>query len=174
MISNNLFYYSLPSLPPQVKEQNPSFPPWGKQERGFKKRKFLEELFCLKIYLKFRQSFTLTIVIISLLMSSCHSGYKNQGEKPLFTLLDKKHTHIDFENKLEYTEEFNTYTYRNFYNGAGMWVSATLTMMVCRIYIFAEIRSEINFISIKAILFLRISQKRQACLAPVHGQQVSA
>ena len=38
----------------------------------------------------------------------------------MFSLLDKKHTHIDFENKLEYTEEYNTYTYRNFYNGAGV------------------------------------------------------
>ena len=41
-------------------------------------------------------------------------------QPPLFTLLDAKHTHIDFINKVEYTEEFNTYTYRNFYNGAGV------------------------------------------------------
>ncbi|TAL74500.1 MAG: hypothetical protein EPN88_03760 [Bacteroidetes bacterium] len=39
---------------------------------------------------------------------------------PLFSLLDKKQTHIDFINHLEYTEEYNTYTYRNFYNGAGV------------------------------------------------------
>lgn len=31
-----------------------------------------------------------------------------------------KHTRINFVNRLEYTEEFNTYTYRNFYNGAGV------------------------------------------------------
>jgi hypothetical protein len=29
-------------------------------------------------------------------------------------------TGITFENKLPYTEEFNTYTYRNFYNGGGV------------------------------------------------------
>ncbi len=34
-------------------------------------------------------------------------------------MLSDKHTRIDFINQLEYTEEFNTYTYRNFYNGAG-------------------------------------------------------
>ena len=41
-------------------------------------------------------------------------------EPPLFTLLDAKQTRIDFINKVEYTEEYNTYTYRNFYNGAGV------------------------------------------------------
>ncbi len=34
--------------------------------------------------------------------------------------MGNKHTRIDFVNRLEYTEEFNTYTYRNFYNGAGV------------------------------------------------------
>ncbi len=42
------------------------------------------------------------------------------SEPPLFTLLDAKQTNIDFINRVEYTEEFNTYTYRNFYNGAGV------------------------------------------------------
>ncbi|WPP51671.1 VCBS repeat-containing protein [Catalinimonas niigatensis] len=37
-----------------------------------------------------------------------------------FTLLSPAHTRIDFRNDLEYTEAFNTYTYRNFYNGAGV------------------------------------------------------
>ncbi len=41
-------------------------------------------------------------------------------DKPLFTMMGNKHTGIDFVNRLEYTEEFNTYTYRNFYNGAGV------------------------------------------------------
>jgi hypothetical protein len=53
-------------------------------------------------------------------MWSCKTAHNEQSQKPLFSLLDKKQTHIDFENKLEYTEEFNTYTYRNFYNGAGV------------------------------------------------------
>ena len=37
----------------------------------------------------------------------------------LFDLMDKS-TGISFENTLSYTEEFNPYTYRNFYNGAGV------------------------------------------------------
>jgi len=42
------------------------------------------------------------------------------SESPLFSMLDRKHTNIDFINNVEYTEEYNTYTYRNFYNGAGV------------------------------------------------------
>jgi hypothetical protein len=59
----------------------------------------------------------LSIIILS---SSCNSGKSKLSETPLFSLLDSKQTHIDFINKVEYSEEFNTYTYRNFYNGAGV------------------------------------------------------
>jgi enediyne biosynthesis protein E4 len=38
----------------------------------------------------------------------------------LFTLLDSSQTGINFANNLPYTEELNTYTYRNFYNGGGV------------------------------------------------------
>ena len=36
--------------------------------------------------------------------------------------MDPETTGIYFENNLPYTEEFNTYTYRNFYNGGGVGV----------------------------------------------------
>lgn len=38
----------------------------------------------------------------------------------LFSLLPSTYTNIEFRNDLTYTEEFNTYTYRNFYNGGGV------------------------------------------------------
>ncbi len=38
----------------------------------------------------------------------------------LFTSLPTAHTGIEFSNQLEYDEEFNVYTYRNFYNGGGV------------------------------------------------------
>ena len=43
-----------------------------------------------------------------------------QGKR--FTLLQPDQTNIHFSNNLAYTEEFNTYTYRNFYNGAGIGI----------------------------------------------------
>lgn len=38
----------------------------------------------------------------------------------LFTLTDAKDTGLYFSNDVAYTEAFNTYTYRNFYNGGGV------------------------------------------------------
>jgi len=40
----------------------------------------------------------------------------------LFTRLDNKKIGIGFENNVTYTERFNVYTYRNFYNGGGVGI----------------------------------------------------
>ncbi len=71
-------------------------------------------------YLKFNYCYASISAIIVTLVWSCNSGRRDHSEGSLFTLLDSKHTHIEFVNKVEYTEEFNTYTFRNFYNGAGV------------------------------------------------------
>jgi enediyne biosynthesis protein E4 len=38
----------------------------------------------------------------------------------LFTPLEREQTGINFSNELTYTEEFNPYTFRNFFNGGGV------------------------------------------------------
>lgn len=38
----------------------------------------------------------------------------------LFSSLSPDYTGIEFVNQLDYTEEYNTYTFRNFYNGGGV------------------------------------------------------
>ena len=48
------------------------------------------------------------------------SGCQEAEEATLFTLLNEEETGIKFLNDLPYTEAFNTYTYRNFYNGGGV------------------------------------------------------
>ncbi len=70
--------------------------------------------------LSFRGLFAWMLVLMFSLVWSCKTNHFNQGQKPLFSLLDKNQTHIDFSNQLNYTENYNTYTYRNFYNGAGV------------------------------------------------------
>jgi len=57
-----------------------------------------------------------SIFIVALFLISCQSGNKKE---PLFELKDSS-TGITFENNLTYTEEFNPYTYRNFFNGGGV------------------------------------------------------
>jgi enediyne biosynthesis protein E4 len=55
------------------------------------------------------------LIFLLLFIVSC-----SNDKATLFTLTDPDQTGIHFSNDLEYTEEFNTYTYRNFYNGGGV------------------------------------------------------
>lgn len=60
------------------------------------------------------------IVFLSLIaILSCTFNTTNKKNE-LFTLLDKQATGINFENNVPYTEDYNTYTYKNFYNGGGV------------------------------------------------------
>ena len=44
---------------------------------------------------------------------------KTGGNESMFVALEAKSLGVTFENTLTYTEDFNTYLYRSFYNGAG-------------------------------------------------------
>ncbi len=67
------------------------------------------------------------IFLLPLLFICCTKDFgdaqTNTNETTLFTFLPSSLTNIDFENKLTYTEDFNTYTYRNFYNGGGVAIA---------------------------------------------------
>ena len=66
--------------------------------------------------------FTLKLLIgaVVLLFTNCGDEGKKAQKKTLFNLLTSKETGIDFVNQLDYTEELNTYTFKNFYNGGGV------------------------------------------------------
>ncbi len=51
------------------------------------------------------------------MLASCQ-----KKEQTLFTLLAANQTGIQFVNQVKYSEDFNMYTYRNFYNGGGVGV----------------------------------------------------
>lgn len=59
-----------------------------------------------------------TIFHISLLFIFAYFLSSCKEEQTLFEL--RNDAGLKFENNLSYTEEFNPYTYRNFYNGAGV------------------------------------------------------
>lgn len=58
-------------------------------------------------------------ILLSLLFAGCQNSTDSTA---VFQRLDSEDTGINFRNQLEYSEELNTYTYRNFYNGAGVAV----------------------------------------------------
>ena len=70
--------------------------------------------------IKFLSLTALPVVLLLLTFSCIRPGESGRNG---FTLMDAGTTHIDFENQINYTEEFNTYTYRNFYNGAGVGIA---------------------------------------------------
>ncbi|MFM7328634.1 MAG: VCBS repeat-containing protein, partial [Bacteroidota bacterium] len=59
------------------------------------------------------------ILLASWLSASC--GKQNSTtEDTLFTLLDEDETGVEFTNNLTFDQQFNIYTYRNYYNGGGV------------------------------------------------------
>ena len=54
-------------------------------------------------------------IILCLFIFSC-----SKKEDGLFELMDEKSTGINFENKVENKDDFNIFSYRNFYNGGGV------------------------------------------------------
>jgi enediyne biosynthesis protein E4 len=57
------------------------------------------------------------LLLLVVLVSSCG---KNTPSDALFESLSPNQTGLDFENRVEYTKEFNIFNYRNFYNGGGV------------------------------------------------------
>ena len=60
---------------------------------------------------------SLGFIILVTLIISCSD---NRKKNTLFTQVSD--SGINFSNTLNYTEELNPYTYRNFYNGGGVGI----------------------------------------------------
>ena len=66
-------------------------------------------------------------------------------EETLFTAIPAKQSGVTFNNALSYTEDFNPYTYRNFYNGGGVALGDINNDGLIDIFL-TEISSRINSI----------------------------
>ncbi|WP_144606864.1 VCBS repeat-containing protein [Algoriphagus algorifonticola] len=66
--------------------------------------------------MKFSKSILPLLMII--LLAACKK--EEAQEKQLFKLISAEESGIDFRNDLTYNEKYNPYTFRNFYNGAGV------------------------------------------------------
>ena len=62
----------------------------------------------------------LSLCLLICLLLSCDNEAEKNITPTLFNLKNEQDTHIKFNNELSYTEDFNPYVYRNFYNGAGV------------------------------------------------------
>lgn len=65
--------------------------------------------------------FKVQATVIFFVLSACATKDNKKPLPPaLFKLLSSDQTGIDFTNQLDYTEQLNTYTYKNFYSGGGI------------------------------------------------------
>jgi len=87
------------------------------------------------------------LIAAGLLVFSCQQGDPGAGQSTRFTLLEEKETGIAFVNQVEYTEEYNTYTYRNFYNGAGVGLGDLNNDGLVDIYFCGNIRDNRLYIN---------------------------
>ena len=53
-------------------------------------------------------------------LGGCDGNENKKSPTTLFNELSAEQTGIDFRNQLDYTEQLNTYTYKNFYSGGGV------------------------------------------------------
>ncbi len=63
----------------------------------------------------------LLTVLIILLITSCSPNNKN-NKTPLFQKIPASQSGINFTNNIQNTEDFNIFSYRNFYNGGGVGI----------------------------------------------------
>ena len=78
---------------------------------------FINRILLLRLGKHIRQ--TWFIYIVPGIIAMACTKKSNQSET-LFQQLDSSYTNINFSNNLVYDSAFNIYTYRNFYNGAGV------------------------------------------------------
>jgi enediyne biosynthesis protein E4 len=80
---------------------------------------FFNKYFIEKLY-RFSK-YPVYIFLVFFLLTDCTPGKKKEiTETKLFQFLGPDSTNITFINQLSYNEQFNIFTYRNFYNGGGV------------------------------------------------------
>jgi hypothetical protein len=94
--------------------------------------------------------------------SSCKQT-GNSSENHLFTLLPASVTHADFINHLDYDKQlknkFNIYTYRNFYNGAGVALGDVNKDGLIDIFMTSNMGSNVLYLNKGGFVFEDISHK---------------
>ncbi len=103
----------------------------------------------------------ISIGVISLinLFTGCQEApVEEPADKPLFELLATETTGIDFINQLEYDENFNIYTYRNFYNGGGVAIGDINGDSLPDIYLTANMSTNKLYLNLGNFKFKDITE----------------
>jgi enediyne biosynthesis protein E4 len=95
--------------------------------------------------------------VLFLSIVSCE--VKKNLKVKLFELLPADKTGIDFINQLEYSREFNIYTYRNFYNGGGVATGDVNNDGLIDIYLSANMKPNKLYLNKGSFKFEDVTEK---------------
>lgn len=105
-----------------------------------------------------------------LLLTACQNAGKKE---PLFILLSAEQSGIDFRNDVEYTPEFNMYTYRNFYNGGGVGIGDINNDGLADVFFCGNLKDNKLYLNKGGFQFEDITQKAGVASESVWSTGVS-
>lgn len=97
------------------------------------------------------------LACLALLMFSCQTDIDQTGSQ--FTKLAPNRSGIDFQNTLTFRQDFNIYTYRNYYNGGGVGIADVNNDGFVDIYFTANMQSNKLYLNNGDLSFTDITDK---------------
>lgn len=97
-----------------------------------------------------KKIYNILVCFILIVAFSCkkeNTPISKSIDKPLFTLLNSEETGIEFKNELPFSQEFNVYTYRNYYNGGGVALGDVNNDGLVDIYLTANAKENKLFLN---------------------------
>ncbi len=110
-----------------------------------------------------------SILFLLFLFNGCQHHEVNKQ----FTLLSSGDTGINFINQLTYSEEFNVYTYRNFYNGGGVGLGDINNDGLVDIYLSGNMVPNRLYLNKGNFVFEDITEKARVSSAGVWSTGIS-